>query len=341
MAGQTRFRKIQLAKQTVIGTAVAATRVMPYRGLITFNPNRTLPDVDVGSLDPILSPLEGAADVTLGGASGPLAFNDVPIRYSAGGKGGVAPTGPTGTTAYTYTYQLASLTADPFDYYSVQTGDDTSDASGAGTNGFGGVIDTFNESMDESLSPWQVSDDWVFAGAVYGNRTAALTVDTAPIWVYGADTEFYLNNTAGTIGTTKITDAVRGASIKITNALDQKRFANGSNTRFQLSAYGRGAREIELTLTVEKTAAMIAEAITLDDTPVPNRYIEVRTTSPSLAGTAIPYSYKRFLPVRLISVSDGEIGANANYTFTYRGFYDTTLTYAYKAIVVCTLVTLP
>lgn len=341
MAGQTRFRKLQVGKQSVIGTAVAATRVLPYRGLITLNPNRELPDVDVGSLDPILSPLEGALEVTLSGATGPLAFDDLSIRLSAGIKGGVSPTGPTGTTAYTWTFQAASLTADPFDYWSVQTGDDTSDASGGGINGFGGVIDSFSQEMSESLAPWQVSDDWVFASATFGNRTGSLSIDNSPIWVYGADTEFFLNSTAGTIGTTKVASAVRGASIAVANNLDQKRFADGSNTRFQLAAYGRGEREITFTVTVEKTAATIAEAITLDDTPVPNRYWEVRTTSPSLAGTAIPYSAKFFMPARLISVSEGEIGGNANFTFTYRGFYDATLLYAFKAIVVNKLATLP
>jgi hypothetical protein len=340
MAGQTRFRKLQFGKQTVIGTAVAATRVVPYRGLIVYNPNRVEPDVDTGSLDDTIAPFNQGNAVTLT-ATGPQWFNDLPLRLSAGVKGGVTAVGPTGITAYTWTFQAASLTADPFEYYSIQSGDDTSDASGAGTNGYGGVIDNFSMDMPQDLGPWTVSDDWVLASAVYGNRTAALTVDANPIPMFGADTEFYLNSTPATIGTTKLVDSVRGASLKITNNLDQKRFANGSNTRFALAGYGRGPRQIVLTLTVEKTAAAIAEAITLASDPVPSRYIEIRTTSPSLAGTALPYSAKFFLPVRLFDVSDGEIGGNANYTFTYHGFYDTTLTYAFKSIVVNTQATLP
>lgn len=340
MAGQTRFRKIQVGKQTVIGTAVAATRVLPYRGLMVLNPNRTEPDVDVGSLDPIMAPYPMAQEVLMSGATGPLAFDDAPIRLSAGLMGGVTATGPTGTTAYTWTYTAASLTADAFDYWSVQTGDDTSDASGEGTNAFGALIETFSESGGEELGPFQVSDDWVAAGAVYGNRTGALTVANSPAWVFGADTEVFLNSTAGTIGTTKLAAAVRGATLTIANNLDRKRYMDGSNTRFQLAAYGRGPREITLDLTVEKTAAAIAERITLDDTPTPNRYIELRTTSTELAGTAIPYSYKRLMPMRLMSVDDGEIGGNTNLTFHYKGFYDSTLLYAFKAIVVCKLATL-
>ena len=339
--GFTRFRKIQVGKQSVIGTAVPATRVLPYRGLLVYNPNRTDPDIDQGSLDPIMAPYATAVEVTMDGAAGPQTFGDLPIRLSAAIKGGVTPTGPTGGTAYTWTYTAASLTADSFDYYSVETGDDTSDSAGAGTNGFGAVIDSFGMEMPEDLGPWTVSDDWVAAGATYGNRTGSLVVDPTPAFAFGADTAFYLDSTAGAIGVTRVADAVRAASLTINNNLDKKRFANGSNTRFQLGAYGRGPREIELKVTVEKTTAMIAEAITLDDTPVPNRYWKISCNSTESAGSSVPYKFELFLPMRLISVSDGEIGGNANYELTYRGFYDSTLTYAFKAIVVNKLSALP
>ena len=73
--GFTRFRKIQVGKQSVIGTAVPATRVLPYRSLVVYNPNRTDPDIDVGSLDPVLSPYPVAPEVTLpGGRTGFLIF---------------------------------------------------------------------------------------------------------------------------------------------------------------------------------------------------------------------------------------------------------------------------
>jgi len=341
MAGLTRFRKIQVGKQSVIGTAVPATRVLPYSGLILYDPARTDPAVDVGSIDPVLAPYMLAPIVSMSGASGPLAFDDLAVRASAGIKGGVSPTGPTGTTAYTWTFQAASLTADAFDYYSVQTGDDTADGSGDGTNGYGGVIDMFSQSMDDTLGPWTVTDDWVFANAVYGNRTGSLNVTSTPAWVFGADTAVYLDSTAGSIGITPLSSTVRGASIKISNTLDQKRFADGSNTRFALQAYGRGPRVIEVTVTMEKTAAAIAEAITLDDTPTPNRYMKIITASTELAGTAIPYKSEFYFPLRLFSVADGAIGGNTNLTFTYRGFYDSTLTYAVKLIVVNKLSALP
>ena len=339
--GFTRFRKIQVGKQSVIGTAVPATRVLPYRSAIVINPNRTDPDVDVGSLDPVISPYATALLATMSGAQGPQTYDDLAIRLSAAIKGGVSPTGPTGLTAYTWTFTAASLTADSFDYYSVQTGDDTSDSAGAGINGFGGVINQFGMTMPEDLGPWTVSDDWIFSGAVYGNRTGSLNVDSSPAFMFGADTAFYLDSNAAAIGITQLSDAVRGASLTIGNNLDEKRYANGSNTRFNLAAYGRGPRTIELTLTVEKTTATIAEVATLDDTPTPNRYIKIAASSTQNAGTATPYSANIFLPVRLYAVTEGEIGGNTNYQLTYHGFYDSTLTYAFKAVVVSKLSALP
>ena len=55
--GLVRLRANQIGKQTVFGTAVAATRRVPWRGLVTYDPSRTDPDVDTGSIDPVLKPV--------------------------------------------------------------------------------------------------------------------------------------------------------------------------------------------------------------------------------------------------------------------------------------------
>lgn len=335
--GLTRLRFNQLAKQTVIGTAVAATRRVPWRGPITYNPNRTDPDVDVGSIDPIILPYPTAVDVGWN-PIGPVTFNDIPIRLSAGLMGGITPTAS--STSRTWTYQIASLTSDVFDYYTDEFGDDTEATDTI--IGFGGVADTLEETLPEDLSPWTFSDQWIFAGGTLGsNGTNGLSVDASPVFAFGADTVIYRDTAAGSIGISPLTDAVHGATVRVSNNLDRKRFANGSNTRFQLSDYGRGARVIELVLTLAKTATTIAEANTLDDSPVPNRFFKVSTTSTELAAAAIPYRYDRLGAFRLFERSEGEIGGNATINLTYRAYYDATLTYAYRAVVVNTLTALP
>lgn len=338
IAGLTRLRFNQVAKQTVIGTAVAATRRVPWRGALTYNPNRTDPDVDVGSLDPVILPYATAVDVGWN-PTGPVTFNDIPIRLSAGLMGGITPSVVVGASRL-WSYTSASLTADTFDYFTDEFGDDTEATDSI--IAFGGVADVLEETLPEDGGPWTLSDTWIFAGATLGSdATNSLTVDASPVFAFGTDTATYMDTTPGSIGITPLSDAIHGMTLRVSNALDRKRFQNGSNTRFQLAGYGRGARVHELILTLAKTTATIAEANTLDDTPVPNRYFKVSTTSTELAAAATPYSYNRFGAYRLFERAEGEIGGNATIILTYRGFYDSTLTYAHKRTVTNTLTALP
>lgn len=342
LQGFTRFRKHQVGKQSAILTAVPATRVLPYRGPIVINPNRTFPDVDTGSLDPILAPFSGVLNVTSTWA-GKQAYNDLPYILSLSGKGGVTPTGG---TAKTWTYTYSSLTADSFDYISDEWGDDTSDAASPsdGIQAYGGVINQYSLGFGQDLSPFDLSTQNIYAAAnLQTNRTPSLTVDTSPTWVYGGDSEWFVDTVPGSIGVTKWTDAIRGITWDWNNNLDEKRFANGtnsSNPRFRLSGFGRGARVITVTVILEKTAESINEAGTLDDDPVPTRYLQQKTTSNVIITGSTPYSWTRNCRAVLISRADGEIGGNATITLQYAIEYDPTLLYAVKDVVVNTLAAL-
>jgi len=333
ISGFTRFRKHQVGHSLSLSSNSPATRILPYRGAITIDPARTDPDVDVGSLDPILAPFNGPTGIE-GNWEGNLAFDDAPYLWAGTVKGGVSPTG---ATAKTWVFQAASLTADAFAYFTDQWGDDYStDVINAG----GGVIDSLELSFGDDLSAFEVSADLVYARADVSGFTGGLTIDDTPQWVYGADTEVYLDSVAASIGTTKLDDAIHGVTVSIGNNLDRKRFANGSNSRFQLAGYGRGAREIEVTIVVAKTAATVAERATAQNTPVPSRYIEIKTTSPEIITGSTPYSQSIRVPVRLQTPTDGELGGNSTITLVYRGFYDSALGYAIRAVVVNTLASL-
>jgi hypothetical protein len=329
IAGFTRFRRHLVGKQTSFASNVPATRQLPYRGALVIDPARTDPDVDVGSLDPILAPYAGASEYT-GTWEGPLAYNDAQIPWAMTLKGGVTPTG--GGAAKTWTIQAASLTADDFEYVTDYWGDDqTTDEIIFGSE----VINQLELSFGDDLSAFQVNADLIGGRARIGEGpTGGINIDADPNWVYGADTEVYLDSAFGSIGTTRIVDAIHGLTFTVNNNLDQKRFANGSNTRFQLAGYGRGAREITLELVLAKTTATIAEAATLDDTPVPSRFIEIKTTSPEIITGSTPFSQSIRAPMRLMSRSDGEIGGNSTITLTYRGFYSSDLAYAIRVVVV-------
>lgn len=332
IGGGVRFRSHQVGTQTVLNTPVAATRVLPYKGAIVVNPNRTDVDVDTGSVDPILPPTIGALDVT-GTWDGPKAgfYDDLPSIYGYGTKGGVTPTG--GATGRIWTYTVASLTADVFDVFTDEWGDDLNASDGM--QAYGGLIDTWSLGFGEDLGAFDVNATTRYTGVNLATaRTGALTVDSAPIQVFGGDTVVYVDTNALAIGITPWLDAVRGASVSWNNNLDVKRFANGSNNQVKAGGYGRGPRTIEIKIVTDKSTATMAERARIDDSAVTNEFIEIRTTSQNIiAGGATPYSNSMKFAARLFEVADGEIGGNATLEFTYRAYYDATLGYAAKFVV--------
>lgn len=330
--GAVALRRNQFGVQTVLNTAVAATRKVPWRGGIVVNQNWTDPDIDDGSLDPVALPLAGALEVT-STKTGPIYFNDLPLRLNAGLIGGIAATG--GGTAKTWDYQLASLTSDVFDVFTNQTADDT-EATDAKI-GIGGVIDSLEDSYPQDLGPVQINDNWFFSTATIGsNATDSLNVDTAGVPELARDTTVKMDPTAGAIGTTLLTDTVHDVTVRVQNNLDRKRFMNGSNGANKLGGLGRGPRVIELVLTVAKTSAMITEANTYLTAVKPSRFFDIGNFSTSEAQTGIPYSDRHRGAFRLFETAETEIGGNVAIVLTYHAYYDATLTYAYRRTVVNT-----
>ena len=347
--GFTRFREHQWALQgsnsaTISTPANPATRAIPLSGVPSVNRNVTFDDVDEGSLDPIQAPYFGAVDITET-LTGSTNYDDLPWYLALGLKG----TTPSGTTAKTWTFQPASLTADAVVLLTEEFGDDvTTDWFQL----FGGTAENVTFS-GELTTPVEASVGLRFAGfkqtgstsyPVTGTvPTAALTVDSTPQRVFLDDCEIYLNDTAGAIGTTKISDALGSFELAISNTLDVKRYANGSNTRFQVAGYGRGEREITLTAQWHKTSDIVGTGSESDDwmssTPV-KRFVELRFTSPEIITGSTPYSWVTRGALYYTTREDTEINTNTTVTLTGRFVYDTDLGYAIRSVVVNTLASL-
>jgi hypothetical protein len=347
--GFTRFRKHQWARQgsnTVTTPVNPATRVIPLSGVPSVNRNVTFDDLDEGSIDPIQAPWLGAVDATET-LTGVTTYNDVAwylvlaLKYAA-------PTG--GGTAKTWTITPASLTADPVDLITEEFGDDVV------TDWFqlfGGTAETLTLSGEVGTTPVETSLGLRFAGfkstgstdnPVTGTvPTPALTVDPTPNRIFLDDAQIYINDTAGAIGTTQITDALGSFELSINNTLDQKRYANGSNTRFQIAAYGRGEREITLTAQWHKQSTIVGTGSESDDwsanTPT-KRFVELRFTSPEIITGSTPYSLSLRGALYYTTREDTEINNNTTVTLTGRFVYDSDLTYAFRAVVVNDLASL-
>lgn len=335
VAGSVRLRAFQLGKETTFKTAVAATRRMPWQATPTVDPHWTYPTADTGTLDQAIAPYGTAADYMIA-ATGQLASNDAPTLISAGVMGGLS-IGTSGTSK-SLTAAPASLTQDVFDTYTGQWFDDSTDAYQMA----GGVINDFSLDYPQDMGPIVQTSNWRFAalGTYPATPTGSLTVDAAPVYLYMADTEFYVNDTAGAIETTKLTDIAYGATFSVNNNLDLKRWANGSNTRFQIQNYGRGERTVEFSLIGAKQTAWITEATNWLAASPTERFFGIKTTSPVAASAGIPHSLDIRMPGHWLTRSEQTIGSNTAFQLTAHNLYDATLTYPFRMASVSTRGTL-
>ena len=338
--GFTSLRSWALGKQSTHGTAVAPSLAVPWGGTLEIDPQWADPEgVDVGSIDPVLAPYRGALDITAP-LSGPLDYNRLPLIAAAAWRGGVSATG--GGAAKTWAHQALSLSATTLDEFSGQWGDDvTSEAF----RFWDGVIETVELSFDESLGPWQASLSWRF-GSVNPRvvPVSGLLLSSNTPWVYGADTALYIDNTAGGIGGTQISDALRAATITIENTIDVKRYANGSNTRFAVGGYGLTKRSVRASLTFDKASGVIGATGEINRwlaTDPVMRYLKIAATSTAvIPTTSTAYSWDFRLGGDWRTRSDGEIGGNATVTLELGNRYDATLGYPFTQTVVCDRATL-
>lgn len=326
--GFVRYRKHQFGRQAAFGTKVAATRAYPLRGTPTVNLNWTDPDIDVGSVDPVAAPYRTAPDLSSSLSTPALAYNDVPLLMS-GFFGGSAV--PTGSTALTWSYDPASTIPDAIDVFTYEFGDDVTDDWFQ----FGdGALESFEISGPEGLGPITASGSWRFGSVASSGSTdspdsptvptADLEVSTTDAVVYLKDMKVYIASDYASLATSQITDALHSFTLRATQELDQKRFANGDQT-FDVDAYGRGARTIELECVFAKTADTVgtgseSDAWMSDD--VVNRYARLEFTSTVDADTGVPYSWTIDLPLRYMTRAEGEIGGNTTITLMGRAFYD-------------------
>ena len=331
--GNVRLRAFQLGKETTFGTPVTATRRFGWSFAPTVDPHWTFPTSDTGTLDTALPPYRMASDVT-GQATGPLAFNDAPYLWGALTKGGITPTG--GGTAKTWTYTPASTSQDIFEIFTGEWGDEVVADQFQYSSG---VLNQLTLAYPQDLGPIAVTADWRFASVVYPYTRAVLSVDPAPTWAYAADTSFYIDNTAGGIEGTVLTNSVHDATVVINNNIDVKRFMNGSNTRFQAAGYGRGARTFEVTYNFAKSTPGLTEVANWLNANPQERFAGIKTVSVQDAQTGVTkYSQDIRFAGYWFTRAEGTYGtANTTAQLVCRGYLDQTLTYPFNVVVVNTL----
>lgn len=345
--GAVRLRRHLFGRQSTFGDSEPATRAYPFSGVPDNNLNWTDPEGDFGSIDPIAPPTRGAPELTAALTAPTLNYNDLPLILCAFFGGNETPTG--GGTAKTWTHTPASTTSDSFDVFTYEFGDDVV------TDWFqnrDGVLSDF-EITGAEQGPLNASMSWVFAhlastgstdSPADGGVPHALTVDAHAIPVYLKDMSLFIDSVAANIGDTQILDALHGFTLRCSQEIDRKRFSNGTQ-QFEVNGYGRGARALELELTLAKTADTVgtgseSDAWMSDDAV--DRFVRLEFISTAFAQTAgspdVPYSWRIDLPMRYYTRAEGEQGGNTTVVLTGHAFFDDdTLNFAIESTLVNTL----
>jgi hypothetical protein len=329
--GFVRLRKHQFARQSVFGTKVAAVRAYPFKGVPDSNLNWTDPDIDAGSLVVVAAPHREAPDLTAPLTDPSLRYNNLPL-YHAGFFGGAIT--PTGGPAYAWAYApAAAAPLDDLDLFTYEFGDDvTTDWFQFGDC----VLESVEFSGPEGLGALTVSATWRNGSIASSGSTdspdspvvptAGLDVAVNDAIVYLKDASIYISSNTYDLGyaDTKISDALHSFTMRWTQELDQKRWANGDQ-KFDIDAYGRSTVMVELECTFAKTTDTVgigseSDAWMSDDAV--NRYVQIAFESSVDADTGVPYSWTPAMPMRYYTRTEGEVGGNTVIVLTGHAFYD-------------------
>lgn len=345
--GFTRTRKHQFGREAIFGTPHAAARAYPLSGVPDVNLNWTDQNVDTGSLITVVPPIREAPDITANLTTPGVNYNDLPLMFAAIFGGGEAGAG---APAVTWTWEPDMLDPDLPDVFTYQFGDDVL------TDWFqlsDGVLTQLTiTAPEEGGGVLTAALNWLFMNAASTGSTDSpvtgtvptpgLAVDTDNTPVFLKDCKVYVDSTPGGLGGTQLTDAVHNFVLTITGTVDQKRFANGTQS-FGADAVAFSGYDIEIAMQYAKTDDTVGTGSEADawfsDTSVP-RYIKVAFESTRIITGITPYSWFFTMPARYYTRADGAIGGNSTVTLTGHAFYEPdTIENAFATTIVNTLLT--
>ncbi len=334
--GFVRLRKHQFGRQATFGDVVPATRAYPFTGVPSNELNWTDPEIDAGSLDPVAPPYRNAPDLTADLTDNVLAYNDLPLIHSGFFGGEVEPS-PSGD-AFTWLYEPASTTVDPRDVFTYEFGDDVlTDWFQLGD----GILESFDITGPEGLGVLTASLNWRFGSIASTGSTDSpwvgasgddaptpdLNVDTRAVMVYLKDGGIWIASDPADIFEDgfQILDAMHTFTLHAEQELDLKRFAN-ADQKFDIDAYGPGARSITLEVTYAKTDDTVGVGSESDawmsDEAI-NRYIGLKFVSTVLADDPTTfYEWNVVMPMRYYTRVEGEVDGNTVVVLTAHAFFD-------------------
>ncbi len=332
VAGFVRTRKHQFGRQSSLNTPIAAKRVYAFKGVPEIDPQWTDPDVDLGSIDPVEAPYREAGDFTAPLTDPSLRYNTIPLLME-GVFGGNESSTPGADDAETWTHAPASLTADTTSLFTYEFG--YTDVAGDWEQMYDGILESLEITGPVGLGALTTSMTWRFGGVLGSGFSdfpdspaipAAISYVQNEAVVYLKDASIFIASDWDNIDSGQVSDALHSFTLRVTKTVDQKRFANGTQS-FDVSEYGTASRLIELECTWAKTSDIVGESSESDawfsESSV-DRFIKIEFISKVLASTGpdVPYSWTIAMPARYYTRTEGEEGGNATTVLTAHAYLD-------------------
>jgi hypothetical protein len=248
MAGIKALRKIQLGKESVSGTPVAATTIWRGIGTIEDQREKVYPEEQVGILGGTNRSYVARTWGELAMPSVEATFEQLPYIFEAGVAAEV-PTQDGAGTDYIYNYLAPTTSQNTFNTYTIEGGDDQQAEEFDYC-----FVSHFNLSGD-GQGAMMVSSDWIGRSVGDTTFTAALSIpDVEEILVNSAT--LFIDDSGGTVGTTEVSDTLFSLDLDWTTGLSEYWAVDGE-LDFSLVKFTED--EITLTMTYEHNASAVAE----------------------------------------------------------------------------------
>ena len=256
--GNRFFSKVQYGKETTRGTAVAATKLMLGKvPAVGSDRKPVFPSEDVGINTPAVRSVihQYLYQNTLSTEHG--YFQQMPVLFGCGLKGGVTPTEITPSQLdylWTQTPSLVSGVDNAQNAMTIELGDDTQ-AFEAEYAMIERIRISGNVAQGQDASPVSVEADFFARQLTPTTFTGAIALPAAePMNAKLA--QFYLDTTWAGVGGTEKTNILRAFDIEILTGLHPK-FSGSGNKYF--NEHGQGMISVTANFTLEGTTA--ADAI--------------------------------------------------------------------------------
>lgn len=278
--GSRALRKIQMGRETIAGTKVAATVLWRGSGVIDDQREIVFPEEDIGYISGVDRSYIPKFMSQVDFAEIEATFEQLPYIFEAGilaVQTGVADGAGSG---YIYTYTFATTAANTFNTYTIEGGDDQQEEEVAY-----GFIESFNLSGTGGEAV-MVSATWIAQETTAGTFTTAPAVPSIEDILFSKG-RMYIDADSGTIGSTQVSDTLLSLSLDVTAGIVPKWSADGS-LDFQFVQQVRP--EVLAEITFEHNASAVTEKAAWRNQTARLIRIEFQGNALNTAGTS--YTYK-------------------------------------------------